>query len=369
MKTIRYAVVGLGHIAQVAVLPAFKHAKKNSLLSALVTGTPKKAKTLSKKYKVAAIYSYKEYDTLLKSGTIDAVYIALPNRLHCEYSVRALEAGIHVLCEKPLALSQKECLQMLAASKKTGAKLMTAYRLHFDKPTQDAIALCQSGRLGNLKTFSSSFSYVFQDKQNIRLQPQEGGGPLWDIGIYCINAARYLFKENPVEVFAYGTRQPSGPFSKVDETVTAALRFPRDRTAVFTCSFNSAASSYFEVFGDKGMLRLQNSYEYAHPPKLTTVIGEKRSKKKYKKVDQFAAELTYFSKCILKNKKIEPSGQEGRVDVEIMEAIDESIQSGRSVKVRYDSETKKATPKPAMVETFPSVRKPELVDVRSASAD
>src|SRR3954469_18164830 len=108
-RQVRYAVVGLGHIAQVAVLPAFANARRNSTLAALVSGDPVKLATLGEKYQVANHYSYARYDELLKSGTIDAVYICLPNSLHCEYAVRAAEAGVHVLCEKPMAVTEAEC--------------------------------------------------------------------------------------------------------------------------------------------------------------------------------------------------------------------------------------------------------------------
>lgn len=222
---IRFAVVGLGHIAQVAVLPAFRHAKENAELAAFVTGSDKKARLLSKKYRVKNVYSYAQYSELLQSGEIDAVYVATPNEEHVDYVCRALDAGIHVLCEKPLAISAEDCLKMIGSSKASGAKLMTAYRLHFDKPTMDAIEFCRRGKLGKLKTYFSSFSYVIQDKKNIRLRPMAGAGPLWDIGIYCINAVRYLFHENPLEVFAYGAHLNAGPFSKVHETVSVLLRF------------------------------------------------------------------------------------------------------------------------------------------------
>jgi len=364
---IRFAVVGLGHIAQVAVLPAFRHAKKNTELRALVTGSNEKAKVVSKKYRVPNVYTYDQYSDLLSSGEIDAVYIATPNEKHTDYVCRALQEGIHVLCEKPLAISTDDCFEMIVAARESGAKLMTAYRLHFDKPTMDAIQLCRRGRLGKLKTYLSSFSYVIQDKNNIRLRPMEGSGPLWDIGIYCINAVRYLFGENPIEVFAYGTRLPSGPFSKVDETVSVLMRFSEDRTAAFHSSFNMAQSSYFEVYGDKGMARLTNAFEYAIPPELQTFIKGKHAKKKYKKVDQFAAELEYFADCVLRDKQIEPSGEEGLTDVIIIRAIEQSMQEGRPITVSYAGLEKKAEPNPKMVSRKPPVREPELVDVKSAS--
>src|SRR6187200_3508865 len=123
----RYAVVGLGHIAQVAVLPAFSHARQNSELVALVSDDPAKHEKLRSKYKVQHTYSYDEYDQCLRSGAIDAVYIALPNNLHCDFAVRAAQAGIHVLCEKPMAVTEEECENMISAAKQARVKLMVAY--------------------------------------------------------------------------------------------------------------------------------------------------------------------------------------------------------------------------------------------------
>ena len=141
-KQIRYAVVGLGHIAQVAVLPAFANARRNSRLAALVSGDALKREQLSRKYGVEKAYSYAQYDECLKH--VDAVYIALPNDMHCEYAVRAARAGVHVLVEKPMAVTEEECERMIAAAREGGVKLMVAYRLHFERANPEAGAVARS---------------------------------------------------------------------------------------------------------------------------------------------------------------------------------------------------------------------------------
>ncbi|MGH7233279.1 MAG: Gfo/Idh/MocA family protein, partial [Nitrospiraceae bacterium] len=148
MKRVRYAVVGLGHIAQVAVLPAFAHAAKNSQLAALVSGDPAKLTHLSAKYKVKHTYSYREYDRCLKDGQVDAVYIALPNSMHCEYATRAARAGLHVLCEKPMAVTEHECRTMIRAAQRADVKLMIAYRLHLEQANMTTVEIARSGKLG-----------------------------------------------------------------------------------------------------------------------------------------------------------------------------------------------------------------------------
>ena len=182
-EKVRYAVVGLGHIAQVAVLPAFAHAE-NSELTALVSDDPEKLEKLGRKYKVTRRYSYEQFEECLGSGAVDAVYIALPNHLHREYTERAARGGVHVLCEKPLAVTEEDCLSMIRVAEENRVKLMVAYRLHFEEANLKAIDLVQSGKLGDPRLFDSVFTMTVKDG-DIRLNPRElGGGTLYDIGVY-----------------------------------------------------------------------------------------------------------------------------------------------------------------------------------------
>ncbi len=255
MKKIRYAVVGLGHISQNALLPSFKNAR-NSELAALITGDEKKRKELAELYGLdpAATFSYEQYDECLRSGKIDAVYIGLPNHLHCDYTVRAASAGMHVLCEKPMAVDERECEQMMEACDRAGVKLMIAYRLHFEPGNLAAIQAASSGKLGDLRIFTSSFSQQTEG-ENIRLtQPVErGGGSLYDMGVYCINAARYLFRDEPIEVTATTASNGELRFRESPEMTSAVLRFPEERLATFVTSFGAAALSEYTLLGTKGL--------------------------------------------------------------------------------------------------------------------
>ncbi|MGZ3773937.1 MAG: Gfo/Idh/MocA family protein [Pseudobdellovibrionaceae bacterium] len=338
-KKVRYAVVGLGDIAQEAVLPGFKHAKSNSELTALVSGDPKKLKTLGKKFGVTNLYSYEGYQDLLKSGQIDAVYIATPNNLHKSYAVEAAQSGINILVEKPMALSEQGCLTMMRAANENNVKLMVAYRLHFDPANLEAVKIAKSGKLGELKIFNSIFTYQLTDTKNIRLKFQMGGGPLYDIGIYCINASRYLFQDEPVEVFAEALSSKDPRFNEVEEMASVILRFPKTRLASFTVSFASEASASYDLLGTSGKIRLEKAYEYTEDMKLITTIKEKDTVKVFKEHDQFGPEIEYFSDCILKNIEPEPSAEEGLLDIKILEAIHESIRIGRPVKIDYFKKT------------------------------
>src|SRR4051794_8320796 len=197
---VRYAVVGLGHISQVAVLPAFETAK-NSELVAVVSSDAQKRDEVSKKYGLEHAYSYEDYAQAL--SVVDAVYITVPNHLHREFSVRASQAGKHVLCEKPMAVTEEECAAMIQATEDNNVKLMIAYRLHFERGNLEAIQIANDGKLGKVRAFTSEFGQQVVEN-NIRLtEPVEkGGGPVYDMGVYCINAARYLFQAEPSELFA-----------------------------------------------------------------------------------------------------------------------------------------------------------------------
>jgi predicted dehydrogenase len=361
---IRYAVVGLGHIAQAAVLPAFKSAS-NSELFALVSGDLEKLQVVGKQYSIEHLYCYKDYGRVLSN--VDAVYLALPNHLHREYAVRAAAAGVHVLCEKPMAVSEEECRAMINGAEQNDVKLMIAYRLHFEAGNLEAIELANSGRLGDLRFFTSEFAQQIAE-ENVRVSEtaEHGGGSIYDMGVYCINAARYLFRSEPVEVFATAARNNSDDrFLRVEEMATVTMRFPENRLSTFTCSFGAAHVSRYSLFGTKGMLQADPAYGYATPIEHQVTIGNNVKRKKFPKRDQFAAELVYFSDCILKDKDPEPSGHEGLLDVRIIRAIYESIRSRRPVRLAHQGAKKK----PNMRQEIhrPPHGQPEIIRAHSPS--
>lgn len=361
---VRYAVVGLGHIAQIAVLPAFSHAKRNSVLTALVSDNPQKLKQLSGRYGVPYCYSYRQYDQCLRESSIDAVYIALPNSLHCDYAVRAAKAGIHVLCEKPMAVTERECRAMIQATEQAKTKLMIAYRLHFEEANINTMELAQSGKLGNLRLFNSVFTMQVREG-NIRVEAELGGGSLYDIGVYCINAARYIFQANPTRGSACTVKRTDRRFREVDEMATAWLEFPDGRLATFVCSFGATDVSAYEVVGTKGRVRMEPAYEYVGELGQNIVLNGKSRTRRYGAGDQFAPELLYFSDCILNGRDPEPSGLEGLIDVAIVEALYRSAKTGRHVALSLPD--KKEWPSRHQIVKRPPVQKPKLVHVQSPS--
>jgi len=359
-KKVRYAVVGLGWFAQTAVLPAFGHARGNSELAALVSDDPVKLARLGRKYRVSNLSSYDEYPESLTAAGVDAVYIALPNHLHRDYTVAAARAGIHVLCEKPMAVTEEECEEMIRAADAHDVRLMIGYRLHFEEANLKAAEIVNSGKIGEPRIFSSLFTMQVEDADNVRLNPiAEGGGTLYDIGIYCINAARALFRDEPVEVEALSANDGKRRFRNVDEMTSAVLRFPGERLASFTSSFGAADHGSYRVVGTRGDVSLMDAYEFADAKKLEVTVGERKTRKTFAKRDQVAAELIRFSECVLRAKEPEPSGREGLADVRVIRALYRSAAEGRAVRLRPFEKRKRPTL--AQEVRRPPVRKPRLV--------
>ena len=354
-SAVRYAVVGQGYIAQAAVLPAFRHASKARLV-ALVSGDAEKRAQLGRKYG-AATYGYDEYDTCLASGDVDAVYIALPNDMHREYTVRAARHGVHVLCEKPLAVTEADCRAMINACRRNGVRLMTAYRLHFERATLQVLAAVRGGVIGEPRTFVSSFTMNVKPP-NIRLDRERGGGTLYDIGVYCINAARHLFGAEPVEAFC-STVAGHKRGSTVDDSAACVLRFPGERLATFCVSFATSDTSGYRIVGTRGTVRAEPAYDLAEGLALHFEGDAGKRTVRYAKRDQFAPELDYFSDCIRSGRDPEPSGEEGLADVRVIRALYRSARTGRAV--RLEAKPQKAKPSLRRERTVPPVRMPRLV--------
>lgn len=329
---VRYAVVGLGHISQTAMLPAFEHAA-NSELVAVVSGNAEKREAMKARYGLSRATDYDGLDALCQQGLIDAVYLAVPNHLHCAFTERVARHGVHVLCEKPMAVTEQECERMHRACEDHGAKLMIAYRLHFEGANVEAVRIARQ-ELGDLRYFSAIFSQPVK-AGNIRTNPiDQGGGSLYDIGIYCINAARYLFRDEPIEATAVMelARDPKQG-STYDQTVAATLRFPGGRLASILTCFDAVKRSAFRVVGTRGDLRMEPAFGYAENLMFHVTVDGKTRSERFPMRDQFAPQLVYFSDCILQDRRSEPDWREGLADVRIIRALHRSAQQRRPVQI------------------------------------
>ena len=258
---------------------------------------------------------------------------------------------------------------MIAACEESKTKLMIAYRLHFEQANLEAVNIASSGRLGDLRIFSSVFSQQV-DEDNVRATEPEsrGGGSLFDMGVYCVNAARYLFRDEPIEVTAVSANDGEIRFRQNAEMTTPILRFPEERLAVLTSSFGAVKTSEYSLIGTKGRLRLSPAYDYSVPLAYELVIGDhkpKSKRKKFAKHDQFGAELEYFSDCILRNHDPEPSGVEGLADIRVVRAILQSVDARKPVQLPPFERHARLTKRQEFKK--PAVKKPEPVHASSPS--
>ncbi|WBO85321.1 Gfo/Idh/MocA family oxidoreductase [Hymenobacter yonginensis] len=334
-----FAIVGLGKFAQQQMMPAFKECK-HARITALVSGSPDKARKLAREYGVEEknVYSYDNFDSIKDNPAVDVVYIVLPPGLHTEYTIRAAKAGKHVLCEKPMATSVADCQKMIEACEKAGKKLMIAYRAQFEPFNLDAIARIKKGELGKLRQITAdhgrSVKPTEEPAEAWRVQKKlAGGGSLMDIGIYSLNATRYLTGEEPVEVTAQEFSDKSDPrFKEVEDTIHFTLRFPSGVLASCTSSYSIQEVKRFRAFGDKAWLDLDPATDY-YEHHMT--IGDKDGKRqpKIKEGNQFAAELDHMAECVLQNKTPKTPGEEGLKDIRLVMAIYEAARTGKRVKV------------------------------------
>lgn len=337
-KKIGYCIVGLGRISMGHFMPGVR-VSQHSKVVAVVSGHRPKAERIAAQYGVSrdAIYNYENYDTIRNNPAIDAVYIALPNGMHAEYTIRAAQAGKHVLCEKPMANTVKECEQMIAACKQADRKLMIAYRCRYEPTNLKAIELLREGYVGSIQQIQSSNGFNIQPGEWRLDKKLAGGGPLFDVGIYSIQAARFLTGEEPAEVQAYSSVvDHDGRFTQVEENVVWDFRFPSGVLASCSTSYGSNfIGGKARAIGSKGMLELNPAFAYeglrltakaqgAQP--LDIAFNDPNPK-------QFTVEADYFANCILQNTEPMTAGEEGLRDQRLMAAIYESCANRRSVKL------------------------------------
>ena len=360
---VRYGIVAGGSISQGHFMPGVRNTK-NSELTALVTGDPEKAEVLKEEFGLKSTYHYDDFDKLLAADEVDALYVATPNHLHTPYVVPALRAGIHVLLEKPMAVSEDDCREMIAAAKESGAKLMVAYRLHFEPATVAALEQVRAGDLGEVRLFTSAFSQAL-DPENHRAKHGFDDGPVYDMGVYPINACRQIFGTEPIEVSAVASRNPSAELGDLDDTVAVTLRFPNDGLAVFTASYGMNEYEHYAVVGTKGSLDFQPAYSYGHGLEYKTTIGGETEHKTFPETDHFGGEAEYFSDCIINDVDPEPDGEEGWCDVRVVEAIRRALESGTPQKLEPYTRKRRIEPSQAM--GLPPSQKVEMVNADDPS--
>jgi predicted dehydrogenase len=334
-KKLGWAIVGLGSLAINQILPAFAKCEK-SKVTAFVSGHPDKANKLALRYGVSPknIYNYENYDSIKNNSEVDVIYIVLPNGMHAEYTVRGLEAGKHVLSEKPMANTPAECQQMIDAAKKANRKLMVAYRCRYEPYNQEAIRIAQSKELGPTQMILADTGFKMTDPTVWRLNRKlAGGGSMMDIGIYALNASRYLTGEEPIEVNGMTYSTPNDPrFKEVDESTIFQLRFPSGILANCSSSYGYFHQSHFRVMGTEARLEMDPATWYSGL-RMWIERGNKIEQIDLPEVDHFTAEMDHMSDCVMNDKQPLTPGEEGLRDLTIIQAVYQAAQSGKTVKL------------------------------------
>ncbi len=340
-RKVGWAVVGLGQFALNQIIPSFAAAKRSKLV-ALVSGSRDKAESVAERYGVARthLYDYAAFDAIRDNPDIDVVYVILPNALHPEFSIRASRAGKHVMCEKPMANSPAECEAMIAAAKGAGRKLMIGYRAHFEPHNVKAIALRKSGELGRVRLVTSDHhrhidQSVPADQWRL-VKALAGGGSLVDIGIYSLNAARYMTGEEPVAVAAQVSTPADDPrFREVEDLVSFQLRFPSGAEAHLSSSYTAQNIKRIQALGTKASAVLDPATEY-EGNRLALVTETGREKVKVEEASQFAAEMDHLSECVRNGAEPMTPGEEGLRDVRLIGAIYAAAEARRWLDLNPD---------------------------------
>ncbi len=331
-RKLGYCIVGLGRISMGHFMPACKMSQK-SQVTALVSGHRDKAEKMAAQYGVPTknIYSYENYNEIAGNKDIDAVYIALPNSMHAEYTIRAANADKHVLCEKPMATSVKDSQAMIDACKAANKKLMIAYRCQYEPTNLRAIQMIRDGQLGTIQAIESANGFNEHAGEWRLNKKLAGGGPLMDVGIYSLNACRYLTGENPIHLEGYcSVIDQDGRFKEVEENVSWAMTFPSGIVASCNTTYGANMPGFFRVHGSKGMIHMEPAFAYDGLRLKAEIEGEPPIDEPNNQKDpyQFVLEADDFADCVFGSKEPKANGEEGLRDMQYMAQIYKSC--GRS---------------------------------------
>jgi predicted dehydrogenase len=324
-KKLGIALVGLGSYSGGQLAPALQKTN-NCYLAGIVTGTPSKAVDWAKKYNIPGknIYNYQNFDAIAQNPDIDIVYVVLPVSMHKEYTIRAAQAGKHVICEKPMALNAKDCEEMIAACKKANRLLSIGYRLHFEPHTIELMRLGQKQVFGKVTSIDTGNGFTYNGDPNAwRLKKaMAGGGGLMDMGIYSIQGSRYTLGQEPLAVKATQEKTTPDFFKEVDETVFWELKFPGGQKVNGKSSYNHDWG-YLKVQAERGKFQLEPAYGYGGIDGSTS-----NGPMNFPQIVQQAAQMDDFASCVTRNIQSRVPGEEGLKDMKVVDAIYRSLDSG-----------------------------------------
>lgn len=326
------ALVGLGNYATGQLAPALQETRLCKL-SGIVTGTPRKEEEWAQEYDIpeSNIYNYQTFDEIADNDSIDIIYIVLPNGMHAEYTIRAAKAGKHVICEKPMATTVKDCQRMIDACDEAGKKLSIGYRLHFEPHHKELMRIGRNNVLGPVQKMDGSHCFPLQNLDSWRIDKEmSGGGPLVDIGIYVVQAGIYTMGKLPISVTARDETRDEQTFSEVEGTIRWEMNFS-DEISLYGLSSYEFRGNHFRGNTEKGRFELAPAFGYSG------IEGEtSRGPMDFPEVNQQVLQMDDFARCILEDEPTIVPGEMGKRDVRILNAIYEAAEKGREITLNFD---------------------------------
>jgi glucose-fructose oxidoreductase len=323
------ALVGLGSYSTNQLAPGLQKTE-HCYLAGIVTGSPHKIPEWQKKYDIpdANVYNYENFDTIADNPDIDVIYIVLPSGMHAEYAIRAAKAGKHVWCEKPMAKTVEECQAIIDACNENNVKLAIGYRMQHEPNTQEFRRMAQEKELGQVRMIETAAGFYDSRTGHWRLDKELGGGALYDMGVYCINGARYVYDREPISVMAYESTTRPELFTEVDETMNFILEFPDGLYANCVTSFGMNMGRFIVTAAD-GHFRMEPFQSYRGLKGFAS-DGRQFSDE----VDhQQANQMDNDALAIKEGREMNVPGEEGLKDIKVVEAIFESAETGRKVEI------------------------------------
>jgi predicted dehydrogenase len=331
MRKIGFAICGLGGLSEHSIAPAFANSKY-CRLTGLITGSPEKAGPWRAKYNIPArsVYSYETMHRMADNPDIDAVWIVTPNALHADHTIACAKAGKHVICEKPLEVSVERCQQMIDVCKAEKRVLATAYRCQFDPLHLECMRLARDKVFGGVRVVEAAFEIALGGADQWRLKHSlSGGGALMDVGVYALQATRYLTGEEPVLVTGTETKTDPVRFKEVDETMVWTAKFPSGAVAYCSTSYNLPGVNRVRASAEKGWFEMDPAFGF---------VGNRGHRSdgqamKFADIDPMAVQMDDLALCIREQRPSKVPGEEGMCDVRIMLAIYESARTGKAISI------------------------------------
>ena len=330
MPKVRWGILSTAAIGVRKVIPGMQKGELCDI-AAIASRDLRKAEEIAQQLGIRK--SYGSYEELLADPQIDAIYNPLPNQMHVHWSIKAAEAGKHVLCEKPVSLTVAEAATLLDAQRRTGVKIGEAFMVRTHPQWLRALEIVVSGRIGELRSIQGFFSYFNTDPQNIRNMPEAGGGALMDIGCYPINISRFLFGEEPVRVFGVAERDR---VMKIDRLTSGILDFPSGQS-IFTCSTQLVPYQRIQIFGTKGRIEVEIPFNAPNDRPCRILIDDGRdvfgggiTMEAVPVCDQYTIQGNAFSRAILEGTEVPVPIGDAVKNMAVIEAIFRSAGSGRA---------------------------------------